>query len=73
MTFHSSKGLEFPLVVIAGIGFISTDTATAADEAKLLYVAMTRATDRLLLTSHQETDFTRALQSEATALLEAVS
>lgn len=73
MTFHSSKGLEFPLVVIAGIGFISTDTATAADEAKLLYVAMTRATDRLLLTSHQETDFTRALQSEATVLLEAVS
>jgi superfamily I DNA/RNA helicase len=64
MTFHSSKGLEFPLVVVAGLGFISPDATTAADEAKLLYVAMTRATDRLLLTSHQETEFTRALQVE---------
>lgn len=61
MTLHSSKGLEFSLVVIAGVGFIDTDQTTAPDEAKLLYVGMTRSTDRLLLTSHRETDFTHAL------------
>lgn len=62
MTMHSSKGLEFPLVVVAGIGFITPEPAAAADEAKLLYVAMTRSTDRLLLTSHRDTAFTAALQ-----------
>lgn len=66
MTIHSSKGLEFPLVVIAGLGFIDTDESKAISEAKLLYVGMTRSTDRLLLTSHQQTIFVNALQcSEA--------
>ncbi|EIJ35631.1 3'-5' exonuclease [Thiothrix nivea] len=65
MTIHSSKGLEFPLVIIAGVGFIATEATTVADEAKLLYVAMTRSTDRLLLTSHRETAFTQALMTEA--------
>ncbi len=62
MTIHSSKGLEFPLVVIAGLGFVSTDEEDVIAEAKLLYVGMTRSTDRLLLTSHRETGFTSALQ-----------
>ena len=62
MTIHSSKGLEFPLVVMAGLGFVSTDEADVIAEAKLLYVGMTRSTDRLLLTSHKETGFTSALQ-----------
>jgi hypothetical protein len=44
MTMHSSKGLEFPLVIIAGIGFVSTDETDAIAEAKLLYVGMTRST-----------------------------
>lgn len=66
MTIHSSKGLEFPLVVVAGIGFMAADPEAdlQAAEAKLLYVAMTRSTDKLLLTSHRETDFTRALCGE---------
>lgn len=46
MTFHNSKGLEFPLVVIPG-----ADSLTAEDEeeARLMYVAMTRATERLVV------------------------
>jgi hypothetical protein len=46
MTFHCSKGLEFPLVVIPG-----ADSLTAEDEeeARLMYVAMTRATERLVV------------------------
>jgi superfamily I DNA/RNA helicase len=50
LPFHSSKGLEYPVVVIPGTGLLSTvDNATEA-EARLLYVAMTRATSQLLIT-----------------------
>ncbi|GAB2884732.1 nuclease-related domain-containing DEAD/DEAH box helicase [Uliginosibacterium flavum] len=48
MPFHSSKGLEFPLVVIPGAGTLAGMEAEE-DEARLLYVAMTRATERLVL------------------------
>ena len=65
MTMHSSKGLEFPLVIISGLGFLpQTDQDTVA-EAKLLYVAMTRATEKLLLTYHQESEFVRILTPPA--------
>ena len=65
MTMHSSKGLEFPLVIISGLGFLpQTDQDTVA-EAKLLYVAMTRATEKLLLTYHQESEFVRILPPPA--------
>lgn len=45
MTMHSSKGLEFPLVVIAGLGFMPEEGQDVVAEAKLLYVAMTRSTE----------------------------
>jgi len=57
MTMHSSKGLEFPLVAVAGLGYLPGDTHDLAAEAKLLYVAMTRSTDKLLLTCHQPSEF----------------
>lgn len=63
MTMHSSKGLEFPLVIIAGLGFMS-ESKDLALEAKLLYVAMTRSTEKLLLTYHQETPFTELLENK---------
>jgi len=58
LTFHSAKGLEFPLVYLAGIeeGLIPHRRALAEDgdrgeeeERRLLYVAMTRAMDHLVL------------------------
>jgi len=61
MTMHSSKGLEFPLVAVAGLGYLPGDTHDLAAEAKLLYVAMTRSTDKLLLTCHQSSEFVRLL------------
>jgi hypothetical protein len=61
MTMHSSKGLEFPLVVIAGLGFMPEAMSEIELESKLLYVAMTRSTEKLLLTYHQETPFTELL------------
>ena len=55
VTMHSSKGLEFPVVGIPGIGAHFAHSEEPADEAKLLYVAMTRATHELLMTYAAET------------------
>jgi len=49
ITFHSSKGLEFPLVAIPGVSFSGGEAKAVQDEARLLYVAMTRATKELLV------------------------
>ncbi|MDA8430656.1 MAG: NERD domain-containing protein [Geobacteraceae bacterium] len=49
LTIHNSKGLEFPLVAIMG-GRITEQAKTDVESAKLLYVAMTRATSQLVLT-----------------------
>ncbi|RMH38198.1 MAG: DNA helicase II [Nitrospirae bacterium] len=65
LTMHSSKGLEFPVVVVAGLGYVPSKEEDLVTEAKLLYVAMTRSTDSLLLTGHQETEFLRKLRTAA--------
>lgn len=49
ITMHSSKGLEFPVVFIPGIGFMPDEYNTPEEEARLLYVAMTRAIDQLIM------------------------
>jgi len=58
ITMHSSKGLEFPVVFVPGIGFLPNSKSTPAEEAKLLYVAMTRAIDRLIMTCDRKSEFT---------------
>ena len=57
MTCHRSKGLEFPVVFIAGVqcgSFPDDRYMNSADdveaERRLLYVSMTRAIDRLYIT-----------------------
>lgn len=49
LTMHSSKGLEFPLVAIPGVGRGGIGEELTEDEARLLYVAMTRATRELVM------------------------
>lgn len=67
MPMHSSKGLEYPLVVLAGLGAVDPgDATTMQDEARLLYVAMTRATHELVMTCDRETSITRRLAVAAT-------
>jgi len=66
LTMHSSKGLEFPVVAIPGLGYMPHTEHDPQEEAKLLYVAMTRAMEKLLITCHKETDFVaRIRQAQA--------
>ena len=58
MTMHAAKGLEFPVVVIAGLeeGLFphsrsSEDEEELEEERRLCYVGMTRARSQLILTS----------------------
>ncbi len=50
MTVHASKGKEADRVVLA-CGALKDKTASEAEERRLLYVAVTRARDSLLVTS----------------------
>ena len=61
LTMHSSKGLEFPVVIVAGVGDMPGEHGDPKEEARLLYVAMTRATENLEITYCRETDFTQRL------------
>jgi hypothetical protein len=61
VTMHSSKGLEFPIVCIPGLGFMPNSKGDPEDEAKLLYVAMTRAMEELWLTCDRDSSFVERL------------
>jgi DNA helicase II / ATP-dependent DNA helicase PcrA len=56
LTFHGAKGREWPFVVVAGAedGLIPHSSALSIaqqeEEARLFYVAITRAVDRLVIT-----------------------
>ncbi|WP_273036240.1 DEAD/DEAH box helicase [Massilia timonae] len=71
ITMHSSKGLEFPLVCIPGIGAPARDGEDDRDEARLLYVAMTRATQELVMT-HSDTSLLSEKMSGAMGVLRAL-
>lgn len=64
MTIHASKGLEFPVVFVAGVedGLIpmAREDSDREEERRLLYVAMTRAKDALILTTSRS----RVIQGE---------
>lgn len=44
-----SKGLEFPVVALPGVGHMPADGEDEADAARVFYVAATRATHRLMI------------------------
>ncbi len=59
LTMHASKGLEFSSVVIPDLGCMPYAKTTPEEEARLLYVALTRSTENLLVTYHNESIFTQ--------------
>src|SRR5205814_5126435 len=77
VTLHASKGLEFPLVFVTGCedGLLPLAlpglTATLEEERRLLYVGMTRARDRLVLTwARRRRLFGRLLDGRPSPFLE---
>jgi superfamily I DNA/RNA helicase len=64
MTPHSSKGLQFRVCVIGGLGFwpYPMPHQTETEQARLLYVAMTRATHELVMTSCKTSVFSERLK-----------
>lgn len=63
ISMKSSKGLEFPLVIIPGLGQMPAAGEDETHEARLLYVAMTRATERLLLIHHEDSVFSARIRA----------
>jgi hypothetical protein len=49
ITMHASKGLEFPVVALSGTGHMPEEGHDESEEARLFYVAATRATQRLIV------------------------
>ena len=62
MTMHTSKGLEFPVVFIPGLGYLPNAQGEIANGARLLYVAMTRAIEMLVLTGDRRSMFVERLK-----------
>jgi UvrD-like helicase C-terminal domain/Nuclease-related domain/AAA domain len=63
LTMHSGKGLEFAQVFIPALCAMPAGDQPEEEEARLLYVAMTRALDSLVMTYHGESLFTVRMRS----------
>ncbi len=61
MTMQSSKGLEFPRVIIIGVGSMNDNEARVQQSARLLYVGMTRAQSCLLMTTSVSNEYSRKI------------
>ena len=49
MTMKVSKGLEFPVVALPGVGHMPAAEEVEKEAARVFYVAATRATQRLVI------------------------
>ncbi|WNL43172.1 3'-5' exonuclease [Halomonas sp. PAMB 3264] len=64
---QSSKGLEFDTVLLSGLGALDSAEEKQAQEARLLYVGMTRARRRLMVTGSKVNWYTERLSELASA------
>jgi hypothetical protein len=62
MTMHASKGLEFPVVALMGVGQMPATGEDERDEARLFYVGATRATHRLVIGAGGDGGFGKMLR-----------
>jgi rhodanese-related sulfurtransferase len=68
LTLHSAKGLEFPMVVVAGLDAMPIPTEPMDEEVRLLYVGMTRATHELVLSAAGTSPMVRRIQNSLEAV-----
>jgi len=64
MTMHASKGLEFPVVALMGVGQMPAEGEDERDEARLFYVGATRAMERLVVTVSSDSGFGERLTGD---------
>jgi DNA helicase-2/ATP-dependent DNA helicase PcrA len=78
VTIHSAKGREWPVVIVAGVDAAmfpapaSLKSRVRQEEARVLYVAMTRAMDKLALTWCERRNGTATSRSPVLPSLERV-
>ena len=58
-----SKGLEFPVVALPGVGHMPASGEDEKEAARVFYVAATRATQKLIVTTYGQGAFGRRLGS----------
>ena len=61
MTMKVSKGLEFPVVALPGVGLMPAPGEDEQEAARVFYVAATRATQRLVIGVAGNGEFGRRL------------
>ncbi len=61
LTMHTSKGLEFPVVALPNMELMPSHSFDESEEARLFYVAATRATHKLIITSSGDSKFMQHL------------
>jgi hypothetical protein len=70
VSMHSSKGLEFHTVFIPNLGGLPLPKEPEEEEARLLYVAMTRATDRLVMSCYTQSRFSQRVTDSVRTVAE---
>ena len=63
MTMKVSKGLEFPVVALPGVGHMPAAGEDEKEAARVFYVAATRATQRLVITHSASSNFSKFLSN----------
>lgn len=63
MTMKVSKGLEFPVVALPGVGHMPAKGEDEQEAARVFYVAATRATQKLVITVSGSSSFGSLLQN----------
>ena len=61
LSMHTAKGLEFPCIAIAGLGFLGRHGEPIEECVRLTYVGVTRATHEALLTYSSESPLVQRL------------
>ena len=62
MTMKVSKGLEFPVIALPGVGHMPASGEDEKEAARVFYVAATRATQRLVVGANGNASFAQRLQ-----------